>query len=77
MTEKIANPWQEQTLLHMLAKGIDCFKGGLSAKNYITQTGAPGATATRDFADMVAKGALVRDEEHKSTRYFLNLDREG
>lgn len=68
------NTRQERALLRMFAEGIDGFKGGLSAKNYMTITGAPTATATRDLADMVAKGALVREGELKSTRYFLKLD---
>ncbi|MBY9067409.1 Fic family protein [Hyphomonas sp. WL0036] len=68
------NPRQEKALLRMFAEGIDGFKGGLSAKNYKTITGAPTATATRDLTDMVAKGALVRQGELKSTRYFLKLD---
>jgi Fic family protein len=68
------NPRQEKALLRMFAEGIDGFKGGLSAKNYMTITGAPSATATRDLADMVAKSALVREGELKSTRYFLKLD---
>lgn len=61
-------------MLRRLAEGIDGFKGGLSAKNHKTITGAPTATATRDLTDMVAKGALVRQGELKSTRYFLKLD---
>ena len=68
------NARQERALLRMFAEGIDGFKGGLSAKNYMTITGAPTATATRDLADMVVKGALVREGELKSTRYFLKLE---
>ena len=68
------NPRQEKALLRMFVEGIDGFKGGLSARNYITITGAPTATATRDLTDMVAKGALVRQGELKSTRHFLKLD---
>lgn len=68
------NPRQEKALLSMFAEGVDGFKGGLSAKNYMTITGAPTATATRDLTDMVANGALVRQGELKSTRYFLKLD---
>ena len=67
------NTRQERALMRMFAEGIDGFKGGLSAKNYMTITGAPTATATRDLVDMVAKGALVREGELKSTRYFLKL----
>ncbi|MEH6694075.1 MAG: hypothetical protein V7675_03490 [Hyphomonas sp.] len=47
------NERQEKALLRMFAEGIDGFRGGLSAKNYITITGTPTATATRDLADMV------------------------
>lgn len=68
------NERQEKALLRMFAEGIDGFRGGLSAKNYMTITGAPTATATRDLADMVKKGALIRQGELKATRYFLNLD---
>ncbi|WP_291061348.1 hypothetical protein [Hyphomonas sp.] len=41
------NEWQEKALLRMFAEGIDGFRGGLSAKNYMTITGAPTATALR------------------------------
>jgi Fic family protein len=64
---------QESALLRKFAEGIDGFKGGLSAKNYMAITGAPTATATRDLADLVAKGALAREGEFESTRYFLKL----
>jgi Fic family protein len=67
------NARQERALLRMFAEGIDGFKGGLSAKNYMTITGAPTATATRDLGDMVIMGALVREGQLKSTRYFLKL----
>jgi Fic family protein len=39
----------------------------------MTITGAPTATATRDLGDMVIMGALVREGQLKSTRYFLKL----
>ncbi len=68
------NERQEQALLRMFAEGIDGFRGGLSAKNDMTITGTPTATATRDLADMVKKGALIPQGELKATRYFLNLD---
>ena len=67
------NARQEKALLRMFAEGIDGFKGGLSASNYMTITGAPTATATRDLADLVAKGALIRVGQLKATRYSLNL----
>lgn len=67
------NERQEKVLLRMFAAGIEGFKGGLSAKNYATITGAASATVTRDLADLVAKGALLREGERKASRYRLNL----
>ncbi|MCQ8185812.1 Fic family protein [Parvularcula maris] len=68
------NPRQEKVLLRMFAEGPSGFKGGLSAKNYITITGTTTATTTRDLSDLVQKGALRREGERKATRYYLNLD---
>jgi len=67
------NERQEKALLRMFAEGVEGFKGGLSAKNYMTITGAPTATTTRDLAGLVKKGVLIRQGERKSTRYYLNL----
>ncbi len=63
---------QEKALARIFREGIEGFKGGLSAENYITITGAPRATVTRDLRDLVEKGALIRTGERKSTRYWLN-----
>jgi len=57
----------------MFREGPDGFKGGLSAEKYISITGAPRATVTRDLRDLVGKGALLRKGERKHTRYLLNL----
>lgn len=67
------NERREKALLRMLREGPEGFKGGLSAGNYITITGATTATATRDLADMVAKGALVRTGERRHARYQLAI----
>jgi len=67
------NPRQERALLRMFAAGPAGFVGGLSAANYMTITGAPSATTTRDLAAMVGLGALLRTGEHRATRYQLNL----
>ena len=67
------NERQEKALLRMLREDPEGFKGGLSAGNYRRITGAPPATATRDLADLVAKGALSRTGEKKSTRYHLTI----
>jgi len=67
------NPRQQKALLRMLEEGPDGFKGGLSAGNYATISGASPATTTRDLADLVEKGALIRKGERKHTRYTVNL----
>lgn len=69
------NPRQEKVLLRLFQAGPDGFLGGLSAKNYMSITGAPIATTTRDLNDLVKKNILKRTGELKATRYFLNLDK--
>jgi Fic family protein len=63
------NARQEKGLLRILREGPEGFEGGLSAGNYVSITGASPATATRDLADMVEKGALVRYGERRRARY--------
>ncbi len=67
------NARQEKALLRMLRKGSEGFKGGLSASNYTSITGASAATATRDLSDMVAKGAIVRVGERRHARYHIAI----
>jgi Fic family protein len=67
------NPRQEKAIGRMFRAGVDGFKGGLSAENYISITRASRATATRDLQDLVAKGALTRTGELRHTRYHLNI----
>jgi Fic family protein len=67
------NPRQEKAIARMFREGIDGFKGGLSAENYISITRASRATATRDLQDLVAKGVLFRTGELRHTRYHLNI----
>jgi Fic family protein len=69
----LLNERQAKVLGRMFREGIDGFKGGLSAENYISITRAPRATATRDLQDLVAQGALRKEGERKHTRYYLNL----
>lgn len=68
------NTRQEKVLARLFCEGPEGFKGGLSAENYISITGAPRATVTRDLQDLVGKGALLRRGERKYTRYLLNLE---
>ena len=67
------NPRQQKALLRMCREGPAGFQGGLSAGNYVSITGAATATATRDLADLVEKGALVRTGERRGTRYHLSI----
>ncbi len=61
-------------MLRVLREGPEGFKGGLSAGNYMTITGATIPTATRDLADMVAKGALLRSGDRRYARYRANTE---
>ena len=67
------NPRQEKALLRLFRAEPDGFEGGLSADNYRRITGTPASTATRDLADLVAKGALRRTSARRYTRYWLDL----
>lgn len=70
------NERQEKVLLRVFNEGLNGFKGGLSAENYISITKTSKSTATRDLSDLVEKGALVRTGELRHTRYWLNLDKD-
>ena len=70
----LINARQERVLLRMFNAGPAGFRGGLSAANYMSITGAPTATTTRDLSTLVAMGALLRTGNLKSTRYQLNID---
>lgn len=67
------NERQQKALLRMLREGPEGFEGGLSAGKYISITGTSAATATRDLADLVAKGALVRAGERRHARYHIDI----
>ena len=69
------NSRQEKALLRMLREGPEGFSGGLSAKNYMTITGTPPATTTRDLSDLVSKGALTRSGKNRYARYHLSIPR--
>lgn len=65
------NERQEKALLRMMREGPE----RLSASGYIEITGASTATATRDLADLVEKGALVRVGERRHARYHVAIAR--
>lgn len=64
---------QMKSILRMLREGPDGFKGGLSAGNYASITGASPATTTRDLVELVDKGLLRREGELRHARYFLTI----
>ena len=67
------NERQDKVIARMFKEGIDGFKGGLSADNYIKIADTSRATTTRDLQDLVEKGALTKTGELRHTRYALNL----
>jgi Fic family protein len=67
------NERQSKVVTRMFREGIDGFKGGLSADNYLSITGTSRATATRDLQDLVEMRALIKTGELRHTRYTLNL----
>jgi Fic family protein len=70
------NARQEKVIVRMLREGLDGFKGGLSAANYVSIADTSRATATRDLQELVAMGALGQTGTLKSTRYHLLIDAE-
>lgn len=71
--EKQLNERQLCVLRRMFEEGIRGFKGGMSAKKYISIVKTSKATATRDLQDMVEKGAFIPCGGGRSTRYQINL----
>ena len=67
------NARQHKVLARMFSEGLEGFKGGLSADNYISIAKTSASTATRDLKALVEKGALSRLGELKHTRYHLNI----
>ena len=71
------NKKQAKVIARMFAAGIDGFKGGLSAENYIAISGATRATVTRDLQGLVEKKALTKTGERRYTRYYLNIEHDS
>src|SRR5258708_17491565 len=67
------NERQAKVIARMFKEGIDGFKGGLSADNYISISKTSRATATRDLQDLVEQVALTKTGELRHTRYHLNI----
>ncbi len=71
--KNLLNARQEKVIFRMFHEGIEGFKGGLSAENYLSITKTSRATATRDLQDLLEKNILKKTGLLKSTRYYLNL----
>lgn len=68
------NSRQLKVMRRMFAEGPTGFKGGMSAKKYISITGTTKATATRDLQNLVELGVLMPLGSGRSTHYELVLD---
>jgi Fic family protein len=68
------NERQAKVVTRIFKEGIDGFKGGLSAENYIAITGTSRATATRDLQDLVEKEAFTKTGDLRHTRYSLKFE---
>lgn len=66
------NERQEKALQKMLVSSWDGFKGGMSAKKYMSITKTSKSTATRDLAQLVQIGALKVTGAGRNTRYVVN-----
>jgi Fic family protein len=69
----LLNERQNKALLRVFREGPNGFKGGLTASKYAAITGASPATTTRDLVDLVDKGAIVRQGEHRHARYYPKI----
>lgn len=67
------NKRQLQILTRMLEEGPSGFEGGMSAKKYMSITGASKATATRDLQELTTKGIFEPMGGGRSTGYKINL----
>ena len=67
------NERQEKVLERLCREGLEGFKGGLSAENYIKITKTSRATATRDLQELVQLDALSKTGELRHTRYYLKI----
>ena len=68
------NERQEIVLARVFKEGMEGFKGGLSAENYIKIAKTSRATATRDLQKLLELGVLIKTGTLKGTRYWLKLD---
>ena len=68
------NQRQQKCVNRMFEEGSKGFKGGMSAKKYMSVVKTSKATATRDLQALEGVGAFTVQGGGRSTRYHLNLD---
>jgi Fic family protein len=68
------NERQLRVVRRMLEEGPAGFKGGMSAKKYITIAKTSKATATRDLQELAALNVLKQEGGGRSTRYIVNIE---
>jgi Fic family protein len=66
-------PYKVYTDTFSLEEGPDGLEGGMSAKKYMTITGASKATTTRDLQDLVENHILIAIGGERNTRHWINL----
>lgn len=67
------NTRQEKVIRRMLEEGEDGFKGGMSAKIYMSITKTSKATATRDLQELTKTGAFLSTGSGRSVRYKVHF----
>jgi Fic family protein len=67
------NARQEKVIQRIFEEGVDGFRGGLSADNYVSITSTSKATATRDLKELIELKALTKTGLLKGTRYYINF----
>lgn len=69
------NERQEKVLRRMFDAGPAGFEGGMTARKYVALTSCSKPTATRDLADLLARGYFVQHEgKGRSTAYDLAIE---
>ena len=59
--------------IDVLNKFMDDFKGNLTTTKWAKITGCSQDTATRDIADLIEKGILIKQGEARATHYLISL----
>ncbi|MFH2022068.1 MAG: Fic family protein [Patescibacteria group bacterium] len=70
----LMNERQAKVIKRVFEEGPWGFKGGLSAKNYLSITKTSRATTTRDLAELVKNNILRKEGVGKGTRYYLKCE---